>query len=191
MTCSKTIRYAMKRARYKARQLIGTNGFSADDLDDVQQELLVDVIQRMPKYDGDRAAVKTFICRLMDHRIADLIRRRHAAHRDPQRNACSLDDWVRDETGAWVRRGVTYCDDRAHAHTGQVRRNPQDDTELALDTADVVAGLPDALRDLCTRLQSQTVTQVAHETSVARTGLYDRIGEVRSQFSVSGLHAYV
>jgi len=185
------LKYAMKRTHYKARQVVKTSGFTKDDFDDIRQDLLRDVLQRLPKFNGDRAGMKTFISRLIDNRIASLIKHRHAACRDSRRNDCSLDDWVHDEDGRWVRRDTTISEDRARAHTGQAPRSRQETLQLAMDTAHVMDSLPDDLRDLCARLRSQTVLEISRETGMSRSSLYERVKQIRARFIEAGLDHYV
>jgi len=185
------LKYAMKRTHYKARQVIRTKGFTKDDFDDIRQELMRDVLKRLPKFNGGRAGMKTFISRLIDNRIAGLIKHRHAACRDSRRNECSLDDWVHDEDGRWVRRDTTISEDRARAHTCQAPRGRQETLELAMDTAHVMASLPNDLRDLCERLRSQTPTEIHRETGMSRSSLYERIKQIRARFIEADLNQYV
>ncbi len=191
MSLDGILKYAMKRAHYKARQVIGKDGFTEDDFQSLRQELLADVLQRLPKFNGDRSSAKTFICRLIDNRIASLVKHRHAACRDPRRNECSLDDWVHDEDSRWVRRDTTISEDRARAHTGQAPRNRQERLELTIDMTRVVDSLPDDLRDLCERLRSQTMAEISRETGLSRGSIYGRIKLIRARFAEAGLDYYV
>ena len=185
------LQYAMKRTHYKARQVVRTNGFTEDDFDDIRQELMLDVLKRLGKFNGDKGDVKPFISRLIDNRIASLIKHRHAACRDSRRNQCSLDDWVRDEDWRWVRRDTTISEDHARAHTGQAPRSRQETLQLAMDTAYVMDSLSDDLRDLCVRLRSQTVLEISRETGMSRSSLYERIELLRARFIEAGLDHYV
>ena len=182
--------YAMKRTHFKAKQIIGNHGFTNDDYDDIKQELLADLLQRLPKFNGDRANIKTFISRLIDNRLATLIQHRHAACRDSRRNQCSLADWVRDEFGAWARREAVTEEDRGRVHLGQAGRNFLNQLSLALDLADVVDSLPNELRDLCVRLRSQSVTEIARETGLSRARLRNRIRQIRARFIETGIDRY-
>jgi len=182
--------YATQRSRYKARQLVGRHGFTASDVKDIQQNLLTDVIERLSKFNGDRACARTFVSRIIDNRIASLIRYQNAACRDCRSQECSLDDWVRDETGAWVRRDTTIDAERSRAHTGCFPRPDQDRSDMAADVAVVIADLPSHLRDLCLRLQTRTFSEISRDTGISRSCLYRRIAEIRRRFVALDLDPY-
>jgi len=42
--------YAVQLIKYKARQLVGRVGFTESDRDDLEQELMLDLLRRLPKY---------------------------------------------------------------------------------------------------------------------------------------------
>jgi RNA polymerase sigma factor (sigma-70 family) len=191
MSLDGILKYAMKRTHYKAQQVIGTHGFTENDFLGLRQELLTDIQERLPKFNGDRASVKTFICRLIDNRIASIIKHRSAACRDHRREECSLDDWTRDEFGAWETRGALMDEDRVRAHAGLRPRSRQEQLELALDTAQVGNSLPENIRDLFMRLKSQTVSEIARDTGVSRTRLYEQIDLIRAKCSDAGLDQYL
>ena len=43
--------YAAGLIRFKARQLVGQAGFTASDRNDLEQDLILDLLRRLPKYD--------------------------------------------------------------------------------------------------------------------------------------------
>jgi len=186
-----TLKYAMKRTHFKARQMIGRNGFTEADFQDLRQELLADVLARLPKFDGKRASAKTFVSRLIDNRIVTSRKHRRAACLDPRRVECSLDDWVHDEDGRWTRRAETITEDEALASAGRLGRSRQEQVDLALDTAVVIGGLPADLKDLCVRLRTQTIARISRETGVPRARLYERIAALRARFREAGMDRYL
>jgi RNA polymerase sigma factor (sigma-70 family) len=187
--------YLMKRAHYKARQI--ARRYPALGLvEDVQHELIEDVLRRLPKFDGRRAGFKTFVCRLINNKIASMISSHDAKCRGfrgcrGNGSDCSLDDWVRDEDGTWVRRDVTVDAARLTARFGVVPRSAVDQCDLAADTAAVLATLSPEQRDLCERLQEQNPTEIARETGVARSLIYQRIAALRAIFIGAQMNAYV
>jgi len=194
--------YATSGIRRHPRDLLGQRGASdgfrrnpqvrdETNFQDLRQELLADILARLPKFDGKRASAKTFVSRLIDNRIANLIKHRRARCRDPGREESSLDDWVRDEDGKWTRRAETITEDEALASAGRLGRSRQEQVELALDTAVVINGLPADLKDLCVRLRTQTVARISRETGVPRARLYERIAALRARFREAGMDRYL
>lgn len=189
MSHDEIIQYTIARAHYKTKQLIGRHGFTQSDFDDIRQELLTDVVERLPKFNGDLAGAKTFVCRLINNRIANLIEHRKAGCRNRQREECSMDDWVRDEDGAWARRDSATDARRLRAHRGVSPREDQEQADLAMDVESAIASLPDDLRDLCERLKTQTVLEISRNTGVSCAALYRRIKKLRELFEAAGLGA--
>lgn len=190
MYSKELIEYVMKRAEFKASQIVRRTP-ALGEVEDVRQDLIADVLRRLPKFDGDRAGVKTFVCRVIDNRIADLLRARDAASRGHRRTHESLDDWVRDETGGWTRRGATLEESRRHAHLGREERDGHGQSELSMDTADASATLAPPEQTLCRKLQVQSPTRIARETGQSRSVLYQRIAAIRAVFIAAGLHHYL
>ena len=185
------LRYAMKRIHFKARQILGKNGFTENDFDDLRQDLVADLVKRLPKFNGRRAGMKTFVCRLIDNRIASLIEHREADCRDYRRDECSLDDWVHDEGGQWARRGTRVTEDEAAAAAGLARRSRLEDDEMAVDAELVISELPADLRALCRQLQTKTVLEISRETGVPRSRLYIQLKVLEQRFRKAGMHSYL
>ncbi len=190
MHSEELIEYVMKRAEFKARQVVGQVP-GLGEVEDVQQDLIADVLSRLPRYDGDRAGVKTFISRVINNRIADLLKSREAACRG---NGCtkeSLDDWVRDETGSWARRDTTVDASRRRAHLGICERSAHEQRELEMDVGGVTASLPPEQRAICAMLRTKTPIEIARETGLARSVIYRHIAAIRTAFIEAGLDHYL
>lgn len=190
MYSQELIEYVMKRAEFKARQVVKKVP-SLGEVEDVQQDLIEDVLRSLPRFNGDRAGVKTFICRVINNRLGDLLKSHEAASRG---NGCtkeSLDDWVRDETGNWVRRDTTVDASRRHAHLGICERNDHEQRDLEMDIASVMESLSPQQRDVCAMLRTKTPTEIARETGMARSVIYKHIAAIRAGFIKAGLDHYL
>ena len=62
--------------KHKAWSLIGTIGFTWSDRDDLEQELVLDILRRLPRFDPERAQLMTFVVRVLDNKIASIIEAR-------------------------------------------------------------------------------------------------------------------
>ncbi len=184
------IDYVMKRAEFKARQVVGKVP-ALGEVEDIQQDLIEDVLRRLPKFDDGRATVKTFVCRIINHKIADLLERHEAACRGRGDARESLDDWVRDETGAWVRRDTTVDASQRHAHLRVCERNDHEQRELELDIASVMGSLSPQQRDVCAMLRTKTPTEIARQTGLPRSAIYKHIAAIRAAFIKAGLDHYL
>ena len=47
--------YAVRIIKHKARQLVGRAGFTESDREDLEQEMMLDLLRRLPKFDPKRA----------------------------------------------------------------------------------------------------------------------------------------
>jgi len=140
--------YAERLIRFKARQLVGTAGIQKADIPDIEQELRLELILRLPKFDESKATHNTFVSRIIDGKISKLIRHRAQQIRDFRRESCSLNDLIKDEEGNTIQRGYTMAADAARRHTRQDDRSPEALAELRMDVSRQIAGLPEDLSNL-------------------------------------------
>ncbi len=184
--------YAVEIIRYKARQLVGQAGFTVADRDDLEQELILDLLRRLPKYDPSRAKRNTFIARVVEHKIATLIEKQTAHKRDYRRCPCSLNErFEEEEEGRSVERAETLDQEDYLLRIGVEPRAPEELRALALDVAAVVEALPPELGELCQRLKQETVSEISRDTGVPRASLYERIKRLREIFEDAGLKGYL
>lgn len=172
--------------RIKARQLVGRYGFTKSDREGIEQELMRDLYQHLPRFNPKRANRKTFINRIVEHAVVTLVRRQQAAMRDHRRNGGSLNEDLKAPDGR-----VTKRADTLNAEMNRAGRSDMDGRLLVLDVHVVVAVLPQDLRDLAVRLQTQSMAQAAREMGKARSVVYERVAELRRIFERAGLRGYL
>ena len=183
--------YAAGLIKYKARRLIGQAGFTASDREDIEQDLILDLLRRLPKYNPKRAQLNTFIARVVEHKIATLIEAQKAGIRDYRRCRCSLNDCFEDEDGRSVERVETLDQDDYLLRTGAQSRTADELSTLTIDVAAVLEELPRELHNLCRRLQAETVTEISRDTGVPRGTIYESIKKLREIFEDAGLKDYL
>ena len=183
--------YAVQTIKCKARQLIGSAGFTESDLEDLEQELIIDLLLRLSKYNPDRAQRNTFITRVVDHRIATILEKRTAGKRDWRLCTASWSDWIKLEEGGSVERLEAYDLEEYLRQTGRLSRKSVDRLDLSIDLRRVIASLPPELRALCERLQSESVTGISRDTGIPRGTLYERIKKLHDLFEDAGLSDYL
>jgi DNA-directed RNA polymerase specialized sigma24 family protein len=84
----------------------------------------------------------------------------------------------------------TITSDEHRNRTGRWRRSDAERAELALDTATVLAALPEDLRDLAMGLMDASPSQVARDLGVPRSTLQRRLERLRRHFEDAGLRDY-
>ncbi len=183
--------YAVEIIRFKARQLVRQAGFTAADGDDLEQEMILDLLRRLPKYNPERAQLNTFIARVVEHEVATLIQKQKAGIRDHRRCRSSMNEPFKNEDGCTVDR-VETLDQEDYLDRISVERRPGEELRtLALDVAAVLERLPPELRELCLRLKQETVTEISRDTGVPRGTIYESIKRLREIFEDAGLKDYL
>jgi DNA-directed RNA polymerase specialized sigma24 family protein len=158
--------YSQKLIAVKARRLIGKHGFTRDDYDDLKQDLTLDLLIRLPRFDPRKAGWKTFVSRIIDRKVANLVRHQLRAKRD-YRKTISVDWMLEPEP-------VSCCDDN-----------------ISLDFSIAFARLSPDLKLLVQYLFTRSITDTARDLAVSRSTLY-RTGIVHLQeaFNRLGLREY-
>lgn len=183
--------YAATTIRIKARQLVGRAGFLRDDLEDIEQELRTDLLERLPAYDAEKAGCNTFAAQTIGHKIFHMIRERKAACRDWRRVECSVNDIITEATGKKVQRASTMDKDEIDIRSGKRHRTMRSEDDLRLDVMHVMEILPEALREIAELLKDHSVSEVSHIMGISRTALYRQIAIIRQAFREAGLQEFV
>lgn len=180
--------YAANLIRHKARQLVGKAGFTESDREDLEQEMQLDLVKRLPKFDPDKASEKTFVTRLIERKISRLIRHRTCEMRDHRRESSSLNGQVDDPECGTIERGNTVGEDRTEVRLLRRRRTQEEATRLRLDVEMVLSALPDDLRQVAERLMAETIAQAAVSLDRPRSTITDARNRLRAIFENAGLH---
>lgn len=179
--------YAVTKICYQARQLARTHAFHPSDIEDLEQELMLDLLRRLPAFDPSRASRNTFIARVVENRAASLIQAAMAEKRGAQIAHESLHAVSTEEGDARLALGNAVAAENGLWAAGD--RGWDEAIELRHDLACVVRRLPPCLAVLCIRLAEETVTEMARATGMSRPAVYDALAEVRR--AMAGLEAYV
>lgn len=168
--------YAMTFIRLKARTLIGKYGFNRSDREDIEQELTLDLLTRLSRYDPSKARSATFVRLVVDRCVASLIRKRQALMRDYRRATQSLDDLI---------------DEEDNDNAAELSYDDQEKRELAIDMAEALGELPDELRSIAEALRDGKLAEVARDRGLTREAMRWRVKKIRDHFARRGLHEYV
>ncbi len=176
--------YASGLIKFKARQLSRRSGFSRTDRADLEQELWTDLVGRLPRYDPGKASLNTFIARVVDRKVASILRYHLAAMRSPARNEASLNEPVLDCDGRVVER---------HQTTPEAAGTYQRIHDLRRDLAEVRASLPtDILRAVMDAIGlGGTVNSIAEDMGLSRRTVERHVSDLRRIFEDAGLRDYL
>jgi RNA polymerase sigma-70 factor (ECF subfamily) len=182
--------YAADLIRHKARQLVGKAGLTEDDRQDLEQELMIDLLQRMRHFNPAKAKKTTFMARIVERHISTILEARFAQCRDWRLCQTSLNEPLDNGEGDTTERIDFLDSDGQMGHHGR-DTNEQRQNDIRFDLERVIAALPEDLQDLCEKLQSSNMAEIAREMGVPRSTLYGKLTKLRDAFRDGGLEEYL
>jgi RNA polymerase sigma-70 factor (ECF subfamily) len=166
-------RFARGIIRRKIRLLIGRAGFTKEDREDLEQELVLRLLQSLDLFDRQQAHANVFITTVIERAVAMILRERRAKKRN-----------------SGVIHSLDQIEDGCPIEPADPRPNAEEAYELAYDLADVLADLPEELRNLAERLKAHSVSRVARDFAVPRSTLQRKVRRLRQIFVDAGLQIY-
>lgn len=157
-------------ARQKSRTVIGRCGLTPDDREDIESQLLLTFYVRFPKFDAQRASVRTFASRIMDSELRSMLR-----HRLASRRRYSLASGLLEELD----------DDRGNI--GSSTNASPVEREFWIDVDRALAPLPDVLRETALALCWASPSELSRMLGQSRTTIYGRIRRLREAFAGAGI----
>lgn len=176
--------------RRKARQLIGRAGFTQGDDEDIAQDLYLKLLKNWHSFDPSAGHPKAFAAAIVERQDANLLRDRTAEKRH-HRRVCSLSVIVHEPGEGRVELAATIAEQEKDRRLGREGRSDQESSELRSDVTEIVARLPDDLRDLCERLMHDTVSQVARDLDLPRSTLRAKARKLRRRLENTDLRKYL
>ena len=171
-------------AKTQARRLRRALGRPGHEQEDIEQDLLLDLITRLPSFDPARGSLAAFATVCFQHRAARLAtrfrrekRERHNATLDDavpgQEEPLTLADIIPESEGY-----AAWCGQNTNAVAALERRLDLDRASALLDARDL---------DICVALSRATPHEVGRQGLLPRSGLYRRIREMRLRLLIGGI----
>jgi RNA polymerase sigma-70 factor (ECF subfamily) len=145
--------------RRKVRQIVRRTALNPSDREDLEQDIVLEILRRLPAFDETRGKREAFIRVLLNHAVADLIRKL-LSRKVPV--PLTLDELAVDDPGERL-------------------------VSLAQDVETVLTGLPLHLREIAELLKTLSITKAARELGMPRATLQDRVRVLRQRFEQAGL----
>jgi RNA polymerase sigma-70 factor (ECF subfamily) len=183
-------RFEFGIVKRKVRQIIGRAGFTKQDRQDLEQELIARLLHSLRSFDPKQAHRKAFVTAVVERDVANILRDKQAEKRDHRRIG-SLHVMIEVTEEGPTELADTIGDREFNARRCRDPRSAEDLAQLASDLAEVVAALPDELRDLAERLKTESISAIAREVGVPRTTLNDTVRRLRQRFEQAGLRDYL
>jgi len=181
----------VKRIWSKAVQLCKQEGFRADEWPDLQQELVVHVLEQLPKYDPRRGKREHFLASIISHKATDMTRIRRAKQRGHQVEVVSLHEPVATAGDEQVLIEDLAVDDALQVQRGLNGRVTEEQIHCRVDVLRVEATLTVRQQKICRRLRFASITEVAAELRMPRSTLYEELARIRQAFKRAGLDEYL
>lgn len=173
-------------AAIAARRLHHKLMLPSADLDDLRQDLLVDLICRLPGFDARRGSIGAFANIVLRNQSSRIAIRHHRQRRMLGGTVLSLDAPVSGATEPLG--GLLSEADGLAAWHGQ-DRSATDDADTLYDLARVLGGLPGEARGLCAALGTCAVAEIVARTGTSRSALYRHIARLRLDLAMRGIGA--
>ena len=163
--------FAMRTARIKAEQLHRRPEFSDCDAEDIGQELLMYLIQKADSYDPARAKLNTFINRVINSGVRELLRSKKRHKRHPIGDGVQMQSFETpvdtvDETFATL--GGEICEE----DQGRRMQSSHSDPFDAIDEADALEvamqKMPTELRQVCEHLRCHSMSSTMEKFGLPR-----------------------
>jgi DNA-directed RNA polymerase specialized sigma24 family protein len=170
--------FIINQVRYHSRSLIRHPAIHGMEVEDIEQELMLDVLSRTQAYDPEKASWRTFVDRILNHKIANLIEDAKALKRGGGVRAISLDALLENPEGE---------NDELPDPAG----DPTEAMHLAIDLKQAMQALPKPLVVLMFQLGEHNPSELSRMTRVPRATLYGPINTLRGTLREQGVHHYL
>jgi len=164
-----------RQVRRKALELVGRAGFGPGNVEDLEQEMWLDLVRAMRRYDPAQGRVQAYASGVLEIAARRLVRERVGNGR---LRTVSQSIPVHDGDG-----GIT---DLGSVLT---REAPQDieQADLAIDMEAVMNRLPPDLRAVCGKLKEKCPAQAARELGLSLWHFQRKVDRIRRIFEAAGL----
>ncbi len=156
--------YLLQQTALRASLLQTSLGFAADEWDDLRQDLALDCLRRLPRFDASRGNWRGFVRGVVRHHACVL-----ASRQKCRRQFQPLEE--------------SECSNSRH----EPAEDLQPVLELGLDTERVLASLPEDLRTIAFDLAEMPVSLVRQKTGLTAAQINRGIRRIRAAFTAAGL----
>lgn len=165
--------YILEQASCRASLMVFRSGLQRDDWEDLRQEMVLDCLERLPRFNSGRGAFHAFVRGVIRNESAALTwresRRVHWEALPEMSEEHELDA-----------AGALPVPEPASA-------DPSDQLALSADVQRVIATLPERLRTLALDLAEMTVPEIAAKWGTSTQWIYEKRKKLRRKFIEAGV----
>ncbi|MAE45215.1 MAG: hypothetical protein CMF63_09660 [Magnetovibrio sp.] len=185
MTIQDHLQTLLASATFHANRLVHRLNLPSTERDDIRQDLLVEMIARLRRFDPGKASISTFIDLVARNGASAIARRYRREQRLLGMFTASIDD---DRSGS---DGLSLIETLSEEDGLAAILGGADDAfalaDLAIDTARAERSLSGPLRDLCALLKTEAPSAAWRKAGLSRATFYRRLRELRLHFRAEGL----
>jgi RNA polymerase sigma-70 factor (ECF subfamily) len=165
--------YILEQASCRASLLVFRSGLQRDDWEDLRQDMVLDCLERLPRFNSRRGNFHAFVRGVIRNESAAL------AWRECRRFHChTLPEMAEDhELDA----------DGALPFAEPASADPSNQLALSADVQRVIATLPERLRILALDLAEMTVPEIAAKWGTSTQWIYEKRKKLRRKFIEAGV----
>lgn len=181
--------YAAFFVAYKAKTLTRMPMFSADDFEDLQQELMIAYLHAWPNFNPDKGDRRSFIKAAVNNAARNLVVAAEAQKRWTGIKLWSLTETTSEDDDALTLADTISSNDGLwdNAYLGYDHLS----ADLRHDLDRAIAQLPPDLVRICLLLKTRTITEIAAETGIPRRTIRDAVEKLKKIMGKAGLKIYL
>jgi DNA-directed RNA polymerase specialized sigma24 family protein len=173
-----------READRAAARLVRRFGLARHEREDLRQEILVDLVDRLRFFDPSRGRLGAFIAMVVKHRTGRLARRIASGRKSAP---LSLDETIPDSGGITL--GDTVAEEDGYAALMGQSVDRFADVERRIDLERALTQLRRSDLSLCCALMDHTPAQVAANGVAGRASIYRHVHEIRMRLMAAGISA--
>ncbi len=178
----------IRRIRFLASKLNRQNAVPGMDREDLEQDLVLDLLQRIGRHNPARASLETFAEHVIDNRVATLTR--PCARLRAERQLVSIDAPL-SSNGTDTRPEQQPEDTPIISNSDANPSDIENGLSLRIDVERFIGKLTPALRMCAEIMNNGNVTEGASKASLHRSTIYERLAVLRAEAAAFGLHEYL
>jgi RNA polymerase sigma factor (sigma-70 family) len=174
--------YVFNCAKYYALKLVRSNFYSFSDLEDLEQEILVNFIEKNRKYKPySNISAKNWTTIIVKSSYKELMRK--SKLRRKYFSNISLNEPINSNDDNGNSEIIDFIEDKNSSNAFEDFCQLKEMERLYK----IIETLPEDLKKLCRLLQTKNVTEIAKELKLSRWSVYDKIHKIKRIFEKAGV----